>query len=197
MLDNDGIDDFFDFDPDEDSDSLHRKLHQAIQLSMRLQEKQATIAAELERRNRRGEPLPAAVAGRKPRRARRRRRLVLLPPGQFLEKPRFTRDPETGIMTVQIPGRSPLTPPPQLGYLMFILSDDSLPTDDDLVAWKERKWICKALSALLRREMHMRNLNQSVYRLREYLDNGAHIGSEFVTVHPDGRLRLAVRHNPN
>lgn len=197
MLDNSGFDDFFDIDPDEDSDSLYRKLQQAIQLGMRLQEKQATIVAELERRNRHGEPIPVAANGRKPHGGRRRRHSDL-PPGEFLEKPRFTRDPETGIVTVQIPGHFPLKPPPLLGCLMFVLCDDSLPTDDHLVAWKERKWICRNLSALLKREMRTRNLNQSVYRLREYLDNGAHIGGKFVLVHSsDGRVRLAVRHHPN
>ncbi len=191
-----GFNDLFRFDPNADDEALNRQLQRLIEYDHWSAETKGSIAAEQARRLRHGELRRDTSRQMMRPRKRRRPRIVPLPPERFLSEINFTRDPEDGIYSIQIPGKKPFRLTRLLGHFLFILCNDSLPTDDELVAWKERKLICKLLSELEQREIRIENLNQMVYRLRGALDNGAGVGGDLVQVSSDGSIRFAVRHQP-
>lgn len=187
----------FHFDPNASTASLKLQLTRLFEFDHLSAEAKSTIYAEIERRNQCDGAVQEAAQKSRRHHTYHRRPTVPLSPDRILDEIRFLRDPKSGIFIIQIPGKKPLRPTRLLGHFAFALSNDSLPTDDDLVAWKERKWICKALSQLENREVSINSLNQTVYRLRRFFDNGARVGGDLVQVAPDGRIRIAIRHHNN
>ena len=98
-----------------------------------------------------------------------------------------------GLAEVRIDAGKQFTLPPMLADLLYTLSIDSGPTDDDLVGWKTLDEVAILLSKKIGKRFTRHSVTQNIYRLRQELFKRAGANPFLIQTNKRRGVRFALK----